>query len=129
MPRNKSSPFSRRERELVEILYRLDGATVTEVLAAMTHPPSYSAVRATLNLLEEKGHVRHEQRGRTYVYRPKVARSQARRRALRNLLDTFFEGSVNEAVATLLDLRDSDLSENELKALAKMINRARREGR
>src|SRR5215472_6315978 len=94
--------LSRRERQIMDILYRGGRATAAEVREALPDPPSYSAVRAMLRLLEEKGHVRHEEAGLRYVFLPTVGRERAKRSALKHLLETFFEGSVEQAVATLL---------------------------
>jgi predicted transcriptional regulator len=121
--------LSRRERQIMEIIYRLGQASAAEVLEALPDPPSYSAVRATLRLLEEKGHLRHKQTGKKYVFLPTVAVSRARRSALRNVLHTFFDGSVEHAVASLLDLRAQNLSEAELERLSKLIEGAKKGGR
>ena len=117
---------SRRERQIMEILYRHGQASATEVLEAMHDPPSYSAVRATLRLLEDKGHVRHKQEGKKYVYQPTIGTSRARRSAIRNLLNTFFDGSVEHAVASLLDMKARNLSEAELDRLSELIKQAKR---
>lgn len=117
--------LSRRERQIMDILFRQGQATVSEVLAAMTDPPSYSAVRAMLRILEEKGHARHEQDGPRYIYKPAVARDRAKRSAMRHLLHTFFEGSHEQAVAALLDEASTSLSDAELDRLAKMIESRR----
>ena len=95
--------LSRRERQIMDIVYELDQASVADVLERLPDPPSYSAVRAMLRLLEEKGHLTHEQQGARYVYRPTVSRERARRSALRHLVRTFFEGSTEGAVAALTD--------------------------
>jgi predicted transcriptional regulator len=121
--------LSRREREIMEVIYRRGQATAAEVLEGMPDPPSYSAVRAMLRVLEEKGHLRHEQRGPRYVFLPTVPREQARRSALRQLVQTFFDGSTEQAVAALLDQSDSKLSGVELDRLARLIDQARKEGR
>ena len=120
--------LSRRERQIMDYLYRSQRATVAEVLANMPNPPSYSAVRAMLRVLEEKGHVRHAQDGQRYVYLPCVARDQAKRSALRHLVRTFFDGSTEEVVAALLDDRAKSLSDEDLGRLARMIEKAREEG-
>lgn len=122
-PRHKK--LSRREREIVDILYRLGEASAADVLAAMEDPPSYSAVRALLRLLEEKGHVRHRLEGKRYLYAPRVSAATARRSALRHLMQTFFDGSVEQAVASLLDAEAAKLSDAELDRLAELIERAR----
>ena len=121
--------LSRRERQIMEVIYRRGQATAAEVLEDLPDPPSYSAVRAMLRLLEEKGHLRHEQDGPRYLFRPTVPREQARRSALRQLVQTFFDGSTEQAVAALLDQTDRTLSDAELARLARMINQARKEGR
>lgn len=121
--------LSRRERQIMDVLFRMEQATVSEVLASMPDPPSYSAVRAMLRILEEKGHARHEQDGPRYVYKPAVARERAKRSAMRHLLHTFFDGSPEQAVAALLDDGSASLSEAELDRLAQLIERRRnREG-
>jgi BlaI family transcriptional regulator, penicillinase repressor len=119
---------SRRERQILDVLYRTGRATVAEIQEAMPSPPGYSAVRTLLRILEEKGHVRHEQDGARYVYLPCVTRAQAKRSALRHLLHTFFEGSTTEAIAALLDDDSSRLSSDDWKRLADLIERARKEG-
>jgi BlaI family transcriptional regulator, penicillinase repressor len=120
--------LSRRERQIVDILYSQGRATAAEVQAALPDPPSYSAVRAMLRILEEKGHVRHEQDGPRYVYLPTVAPERAKKTALRHVLQTFFNGSAEQALSALLDESDTRLSEHELDRLAKVIDRARRTG-
>ena len=117
--------LSRRERQIMDVLFRMGQATVSDVQAAMPDPPSYSAVRAMLRILEEKGHVRHEQDGPRYVYKPALARERAKRSAMRHLLHTFFEGSHEQAVAALLDEASSTLSDAEFDRLAKLIDRRR----
>jgi predicted transcriptional regulator len=121
--------LSRRERQIMDVVYRLGRAGATEVLDGMPEPPSYSAVRAMLRVLEEKGHLRHEQDGTRYVYLPTLSRARARRSALRSVVDTFFEGSAEQAVAALLDVSRDDLSKDDLDRLATLIEQARREGR
>jgi predicted transcriptional regulator len=113
----------------MDILYARGSASAQEVREAMADPPSYSAVRAMLRVLEEKGHVGHEQVGPRYVFAPKVPRAKARRSALQHLVRTFFDGSTENAVAALLDLDSTTLSKAELDRLAAMIERARKEGR
>ena len=119
---------SRRERQILDALYRTGRATVSEIQQSMPSPPGYSAVRTLLRILEEKGHVRHEQDGARYVYLPRVARDQAQRSALRHLLHTFFEGSATQAIAALLDDDSSRLSGDDWKRLADLLERARKEG-
>ena len=108
--------LSRRERQIVDILYTQGRATAAEVLAALLDPPSYSAVRAMLRILEEKGHVRHETDGPRYVYAPTIARDNAKRSALRHMLQTFFDGSAEQAISALLD-DTSKLSDAQLRDL------------
>lgn len=121
--------LSRRERQIMDVLYARGRATAQEVLEALPDPPSYSAVRALLRVLEDKGHVRHEQDGPRYAFLPVVAREKARRSALRRVLDTFFDGSTEQAVAALIDLQSAKLDPQELERLARLIDKARKEGR
>lgn len=126
MPRMIGSGLSRREREVLEVLYRAETATAAEVAAALPDPPSYSSVRSTLAILEEKGHVRHEQDGKRYVYRPTRAPREAARSALRAVLDTFFGGSMAGAVQTFLsDGETARLSPQELEEMAALLDKAR----
>ena len=122
-------PLTRREREIMDILYRRGRATAHEVLEDLPDPPSYSAVRALLRLLEERGHVKHAEDGTRYVYSPAVARTDARRSALAHVVKTFFAGSVEQAVATLVESSRTKLSPDELDRLSDLIDRARKEGR
>lgn len=128
MTRQPHHDLSRRERQIVDILYAQGRATAADVQAALPDPPSYSAVRAMLRILEEKGHVRHEQDGPRYVYVPTVARDNAKRSALRHMLQTFFDGSAEQAISALLDESSTRLSDRELDRLARMIEQARRTG-
>jgi len=128
MPTKTPPDLSRRERQIMTALYRLGPATAAEVLAAIPSPPSYSAIRAHLRVLEEKGHVRHEDDGTRYVYQPIVPRDRARRGALHDMVQTFFDGSASQAVAALLDA-DPGISKAELERLMKLIEKARTEGR
>ena len=121
--------LTRREREIMDILYRRGRATSHEVLADLADPPSYSAVRALLRLLEERGHAKHTEDGQRYVYSPAVARGDARRSALAHVVKTFFAGSVEQAVASLVESPRSKLSHEELDRLSDLIDRARKEGR
>jgi len=120
--------FSRRERQILDILYQRGQATAAEVQAALPEPPSYSAVRALLRILEEKGHVRHQHDGPRYVYVPTVARDNAQRSALKHVLQTFFDGSAEQAISALLDENSSRLSSAELDRLARLIDGARKSG-
>ena len=121
--------LSRREREVLDALHRLGVASAADVRAALADPPSDSAVRTHLRILEEKGHITHDQDGPRYVYRPTVAREAAGRSALRHLMRTFFDGSPDRAVAALLDETASDLTDDDLDRLASLVDRARQQGR
>lgn len=121
--------LSRRERQIMDVIYRRGQATVTEVMEEIPDAPGYSAIRALLRVLEEKGHLRHEPDGPRYVFLPTVPRERARDSALRQLLHTFFDGSTEQAVAALLDLSSTKLSDAELDKLSKLIAQSRREGR
>jgi predicted transcriptional regulator len=120
---------SRRERQIMDILLRRGEATVAEVRAELPEAPSYSAVRALLGILGQKGRVTHTVRGRTYVYRPAVSKSALRRHALKHLVATFFGGSAEEAAAALLDLSDARLGRSARRRIARRIASARQEGR
>jgi predicted transcriptional regulator len=122
-------PLTRREREIMDILYQKGRATAQEVLDGLADPPSYSAVRALLRLLEERGHVRHVEDGQRYVYLATVPRGEARRGALAHVVRTFFEGSVEQAVATLVESSRKKLTREELERLGDLIEKAKREGR
>jgi BlaI family transcriptional regulator, penicillinase repressor len=121
--------FSRRERQIMDALHQRGRATAAEVQAALPDPPSYSAVRALLRILEEKGHIKHCTEGARYVYLPRASREAARRSALRRVVSTFFQGSVAQTMAALLETADSRLPDSELDKLEQMINQARQEGR
>ena len=125
----QTEQLSRREREIMAIVYRLGQATVGEVLEAMDDPPSYSAVRSTLNILENKGHLAHRHRGNRYVYLPTVDRTAARRSALEQLVTTFFDGSAADAATALLEVRGEKLTRTQLDQLARLIRDSRRDGR
>ncbi len=124
----RSETLSRREREMMHIIFRMGKATAGEVMEALTDPPSYSAVRATLRVLEQKGHVRHHHDGTRYVFVSTVAREKARASALDQLLTTFFDGSAANVVASLLERKDQ-LTSEELDRLSILIEDARKEGR
>ena len=125
----RRAQFSRREKEIMDVIYRQGKATAAEVHEQMAEPPSYSAVRATLRILEEKGHLRHEDDGVRYVYLPIVARSKASKSALDHLVSTFFDDSAEKVVAALLESRRTNLTEDELSRLEALIAQARMEGR
>ena len=121
--------LSRRERQIMDAVYRLGRATATDVLAQIPEPPGYSAVRAMLRVLENKGHLRHVLEGKSYAYYPTLARTRASRSALQNMLRTFFDGSTEKAVAALLDMSRADLTGDEFARLSRLIDQARQEGR
>ena len=121
--------LSRRERQILDILYSRGKATAAEILAALPDPPSYSAARALLRILEQKGHIRHEQDGPRYVFLPKVSRQKARTSALKHMLTTFFDGSAAEAAAALVDGSAAKMSIEELDQLQALIDRARKENK
>src|SRR6059036_1411307 len=118
--------LSRRERQIMDVLYRKGWATAAEVLENMPNPPSYSTVRALLRILEQKGHIKHEESQGKYVFMPTVPRDKAKRSAIRHLVQTFFDGSPEEAVAALLDSSSSTLSDKELDRLQGLIDKARK---
>src|SRR5437667_12875164 len=119
----------RRERQIMDILHSREQVTAAEVLAALPDPPGYSAVRALLRILEEKGHVRHRRDGARYVYLPRVSRETASRSALKRVVSTFFRGSITEAMAALLENADTELSDAELKRLQQIIQQAKKADR
>ena len=121
--------LSRRERQVLDVLHRLGRASAADVRGALDDPPSDSAVRTHLRILEEKGHVRHERDGPRYIYLPTVAREAAGRSALRHLMRTFFDDSPDRAVAALLDETAADLSDADLDRLDALVRRAREQGR
>ena len=129
MSRPSHANLSRRERQIMDIIYRQGQATAANVLEALPDPPGYSAVRAMLRVLEEKGYLRHEHQGPRYVFLPTLPLEKARRSALKQVVHTFFDGSTEQAVAALLDDSSSKLSEGELDRLAQLIEQARKEGR
>ena len=122
------SQLTKRERSIMDILFRLGKASAEEVMHAMPGTPSYSTVRTQLRVLEEKGHVRHDEDGRRFVYMPAVTRATARKSALRHLMDTFFDGSVEKVVAALLGGDAARLSDDELKRIADLVAKAKKEG-
>jgi len=120
--------LTRRERQIMDVLFRRGRATAAEVMEELPGEPSYSTVRTQLRVLEEKGHVRHEDDGVRFVYMPAVARHAARKSALRHLIDTFFDGSPEKAMAALLGGEASKLSNEQIERIAEMIEKARKEG-
>src|SRR5688572_24435495 len=127
-PGNDHTALTRRERQIMDILYRRGRATAIEVLDDLPGTPHYSTVRTQLRVLEEKGHVIHEEHGLRYVYMPAVPRRAARKSALRHLVDTFFDGSAEQVVAAVLGGEGSRLSEEELDRIAELVAKARKEG-
>jgi BlaI family penicillinase repressor len=127
MKKTKPAPLARRERQIMDVLYKLERGTVGEVVAAIPDQPHYSTVRAQLRVLEEKGHVRHEEHGLRYVYFPAVPRDVARRSALRHLVETFFDGSTEKVVAALLGGEVSKISPEEMDRLARLIAKGGKE--
>jgi predicted transcriptional regulator len=121
--------LSRRERQIMEVIYRRGQATAAEVLADLPDPPSKTAVRTLLRILEDKGHLKHHQEGLTYVYLPSRPHAQAARSAFRRVLDTFFHGSLEKALAAHLGDDAQDLSPEELQRLAELIRQARKRGK
>src|SRR6266508_1058403 len=121
--------LARRERQIMDILYRRGRATAAEVMEELSGTPNYSTVRTQLRVLEEKGHVRHEDTGQRFVYMPAVPLTSARKSALRHVVDTFFDGSAEQVVAAVLGGEAARLSESDLKRIADLVARARKEGR
>jgi predicted transcriptional regulator len=128
MSRSLHAVLTRRERQIMDILFRRGRATAAEVMEELPGEPSYSTVRTQLRVLEEKGHVRHDDDGVRFVYMPAVPRAAARKSALRHLVDTFFDGSPEKAVAALLGGESSKLSSEQLDRIAGIIDKARKEG-
>src|SRR5262245_46905199 len=129
MSRAPHASLSRRERQIMDILYRLGRATANEVMSDLPGEPNYSTVRTQLRVLETKGHVRHEEEGLRYVYMPTIPRHAVRQSALRHLLETFFEGSAEKMLSTLLGAEGAKLSEDELERLGQLIEKAKKAGR
>jgi predicted transcriptional regulator len=121
--------LSRRERQIMDALYQAGRATAAEIRAAMPDPPSYSAVRTMLRILEEKGHVRHNLEGPRFVYIPTIARDKAKRSALKHVINTFFDGSASQVMAALFELSPRDLDDEDVARLRKLIDSARTETR
>lgn len=129
MAQPHSTNLSRRERQILDLLYKAGRATAADVQAGLPDPPSYSAVRAMLRILEEKGHVRHDLDGLKYVYMPTVARDRAKRSALKHLVNTFFDGSAAQVMAALVEMSPNELDDDELKRLRTLIDSAGKDGR
>ena len=128
MANQSERPLSRREREIMEIIYQRGQATAAEVMEQLHNPPGYSAVRALLRILEEKGALRHEQQGPRYVFLPTVTHEKASRSALQRMVEVFFNGSTEAVVATLLDISQTRLTPDEWERLSQLIERSREQG-
>ena len=129
MPKSLHTVLTRRERQIMDILFRRGRATAAEVMEELSGEPTSSTVRTQLRVLEEKGHVRHEEEGLRYVYMPAVARAAARKSALRHLVDTFFDGSAESVVAALLGGEGARVSAEELQRISDLVAKARKEGK
>jgi BlaI family penicillinase repressor len=129
MSPNTTQALSRRERQILDILYQRGKASASEVLDAMDDAPSNSAVRTLLRVLEDKGHVKRKAEGLKYVYMPSIGRDKAKRTAVRHLLDTYFNGSPEQIVAALLDVSSTQLTRQELDRMTEMIEKAKKEGK
>jgi BlaI family penicillinase repressor len=125
---NPHAVLTRRERQIIDILYRRGRATASEVMEDLSGDPSYSTVRTQLRVLESKGHVRHEEEGLRYIYMAAVPRHAARKSALRHLVETFFEGSTEKVVGALLGSEGARLSEKELERIAELVEKAKKDG-
>ncbi len=128
MPKNSHKHLSRREREIMDIIYKRGQATATEVMEAMDKPPSYSAVRALLRILEEKGSLRHQQEGQKYIFLPTVTREKAKQSAMKRMLHVFFNDSTEAAVAALLDISQTKMTDEEWDRLTSLIDQAKKRG-
>ena len=129
MSKSPLANLSRRERQIMDVVYRVGKASVSDVLERLPDPPSYSAVRALMRILEEKGHLKHEQDGPRYLYLPTVPQDAAQQSALSHMVRTFFGGSTEAAVAALLELPENGLSDDELSRLSRLIDDAKKQGR
>ncbi len=129
MSKQSQTILSRRERQIMDIIYKHGRATAAEVMEQLPDPPGYSAVRALLRTLEEKGHLHHAQEGQRYVFMPVVTRDTAKHSALKRVLQTFFDDSTEEAVAALLDISQERLTDGDLARLERLIRQARKEWR
>ena len=129
MAKSWNLDLSRRERQIMDLLYRLGEATAAKIRADLPSPPTYSAVRALLRVLTEKGHVKHRYRGPRYVYKPKVSREKARQAVLDQVVQNFFDGSAAQVVNALLDRSPLSLSEEDLERMSRLIDQAKKEGR
>ncbi|MFQ5741316.1 MAG: BlaI/MecI/CopY family transcriptional regulator [Acidobacteriota bacterium] len=128
MERRDPQDFSRRERQIMDVVYQCGHATAAQVLEHLPDPPGYSTVRTLLGVLERKGHLRHERRGYHYVYFPTTPVEEVSTSVLRHVMDTFFKGSATKIVSAVLDLKDTQLSEGEYEKILKLVQKAREEG-
>jgi predicted transcriptional regulator len=128
-PTEPAEKHSRREREILDALYKLGRASAAEIREQIPDPPTYTAIRTLLSILEKKGHVHHTSDGTRYIYEPSVARVEMGRRALDSLLKTFFDNSVEQAVAAMLTRQDADIAPADLERLSRLIDKAKKEGR
>lgn len=129
MAQSHSAQLSRRERQILDLLYKAGKATAADVQAGLPDPPSYSAVRAILRILEDKGHVRHDLDGLRYVYMPTVARDRAKRSALKHVVNTFFDGSATQVMAALFEMSPNELGDEDLARLRTLIDNAGKDGK
>jgi BlaI family penicillinase repressor len=129
MAQTRSEQLSRRERQILDLLYKAGKATAADVQAGLPDPPSYSAVRAMLRILEDKGHVRHDLDGLRYVYMPTVGRDRAKRSALKHVVNTFFDGSATQVMAALFEMSPRELGDEELSRLKRLIDNAGKDGK
>jgi BlaI family transcriptional regulator, penicillinase repressor len=127
MAKSTHATLTRRERQIMDVLYRRGRATAAEVMEDVSGEPNYSTVRTQLRVLEDKGHVRHEEQGLRYIYMPAVPRRAARKSALKHLMDTFFDGSAEQVVAAVLGGEAARLSDDDLKRIAELVEKARKE--
>ncbi|HOP05732.1 MAG TPA: BlaI/MecI/CopY family transcriptional regulator [candidate division Zixibacteria bacterium] len=129
LAQKKLSDLSRRERQIMDVVFRLQEVSVSDILESLTDPPSYSAVRALVGILQDKGYLRHRKEGRKYVYSATVQRERASKSALKHVMKTFFDNSAEQLVAALVDPSQSDLSDHDLERLSRLIEQARKEGK
>ena len=129
MNKKSITDLSRRERQIMDVIFKKRAATAAEVCEAMPDPPSYSSVRALLRILEDKGLLKHKQQGPRYLYQPTVRRDRARTSALKHLMHTFYDNSIEQVVAALMEMSGSDMSEEEYEELSRMIERAKKESK
>jgi predicted transcriptional regulator len=127
MSKKVITDLSRRERQIMDVIFKKGAATVADVRDAMPDPPSYSSVRTLLRILEDKGLLKHKQQGPRYLYQPTIRRDRAKTSALKHLMHTFFDNSIEEVVAALMDMSAPDMSEEEYEQLSRMIERAKKE--